>query len=83
MVAYGHRPIYTTSVGDSVVSVAQDVRNALEATVAQVPGKHTPTVLHIQRKHAAVHMILQIPRQGMSGWTSFPRTTDQSYPARM
>lgn len=30
MFADGHRPIYTTSVGDSVVSVAQDLRNALE-----------------------------------------------------
>ena len=30
MVTDGHRPIYTTSVGDSVVSVAQDLRNALE-----------------------------------------------------
>ena len=30
VIADGHRPIYTTSIGDGVVSVAQALRNSLE-----------------------------------------------------
>ena len=30
VIADGHRPIYTTSIGDGVVSVAQSLRNSLE-----------------------------------------------------
>lgn len=33
--ADGHRPIYTTSVGPTVVSVAQDLRNALEPLITK------------------------------------------------
>lgn len=33
--ADGHRPIYTTSIGGSVVSVGQDLRNALEPLLAK------------------------------------------------